>query len=227
MTGPVKRRYDATRRQEQARENRRRIIEAATSLFAARGYAGTSMTEIAAAAGVAVQTVYGAFGTKVNLLARAIDVGLAGDDAPVPMADREPVRQVMAEPDPYRTIEMYAALTAAISARAHGVVLAAWAAAPSDPAVAALVAELDAQRLTGMTSAARSLAAKARAAGCLAEDITEDDIRDALWIFNSAQLYGMLLRDRGWSPERYERWLARSWTRLLLTPRPAVSPCGP
>ena len=219
MTARVKRRYDATRRREQARENHRRIIEAATSLFAARGYAGTSMTEIAAAAGVAVQTVYGAFGTKVNLLARAIDVGLAGDDAPVPMADREPVRQVMAEPDPYRTVEMYAALTAAISARAHGVVLAAWAAAPSDPAVAGLVAELDAQRLNGMTGAARSLAAKATAAGCLAEDITEDDIRDALWIFNSAQLYGMLLRDRGWTPERYETWLARAWTRLLLTPR--------
>lgn len=219
MTARVKRRYDATRRREQARENHRRIIEAATSLFAARGYAGTSMTEIAAAAGVAVQTVYAAFGTKVNLLARAIDVSLAGDDAPVAMAEREPVRQVMAEPDPYRTVEMYAALTAAISARAHGIVLAAWAAAPSDPAVAALVAELDAQRLRGMTGAARSLAAKARAAGCLAEDVTEEDIRDALWIFNSAQLYGLLLRDRGWTPERYERWLARAWTRLLLTPR--------
>lgn len=219
MTAPVKRRYDATRRRQQARENQRRIIDAATSLFAARGYAGTSMTDVAAAAGVAVQTVYAAFGTKVNLLARAIDVGLAGDDAPAAMANREPVRQVMAEPDPYRTVEMYAALTAAISARAHGVVLAAWAAAPSDPAVAALVAKLDAQRLTGMSNAARSLAAKARAAGCLAEDITEDDIRDALWIFNSAQLYGLLLRDRGWTPERYERWLARAWTRLLLTPR--------
>lgn len=218
MTARVKRRYDATRRREQARENHRRIIEAATSLFAARGYAGTSMTEIAAAAGVAVQTVYAAFGTKVNLLARAIDVSLAGDDAPVAMAEREPVRQVMAEPDPYRTVEMYAALTAAISARAHGIVLAAWAAAPSDPAVAALVAVLDAQRLRGMTGAARSLAAKARAAGCLAEDVTEEDIRDALWIFNSAQLYGLLLRDRGWTPERYERWLARAWTRLLLTP---------
>ena len=220
MTAPVKRRYDATRRQEQARENQRRIIDAATSLFAARGYAGTSLTEIAAAAGVAVQTVYAAFGTKVNLLARAIDVSLAGDDASVPMAEREPVRQVMAEPDPYRAVQMYAALTAAISARAHGIVLAAWAAAPGDPTVAALVAKLDAQRLRGMTDAARSLAAKARAAGCLADDVTEDDIRDALWVFNSAQLYGLLLHDRGWTPERYQAWLARAWTRLLLTPRP-------
>lgn len=220
MTAPVKRRYNATRRQEQARENRRRIIDAATSLFAARGYAGTSLAEIAAAAGVAVQTVYAAFGTKVTLLSRAIDVSLVGDHAPVPMAERESVRQIIAEPDPYRTVEMYAALTAAISARAHGIVLAAWAAAPSDPAVAALVAELDAQRLHGMTEAARSLAAKARMAGCLAPDTTEEDIRDALWVFNSAQLYGLLLRDRGWTLERYQAWLARAWTRLLLAPRP-------
>ena len=220
MTAPVKRRYDATRRQEQARENQRRIIDAATTLFADRGYAGTPLTEIAAAAGVAVQTVYAAFGTKVNLLARAIDASLAGDDAPVPMAERDPVRRIIAEPDPYRTVEMYAALTAAISARAHGIVLAAWAAAPSDPAVAALVAELDAQRLRGMTDAARSLAAKARAAGCLAEDVTEEDIRDALWVFNSAQLYGLLLRDLGWTPDHYQAWLTRAWTRLLLTPRP-------
>jgi len=220
MTAPVKRRYDATRRQEQARENQRRIIDAATTLFADRGYAGTPLTEIAAAAGVAVQTVYAAFGTKVNLLARAIDASLAGDEAPVPMAERDPVRRIIAEPDPYRTVEMYAALTAAISARAHGIVLAAWAAAPSDPAVAALVAELDAQRLRGMTDAARSLAAKARAAGCLAEDVTEEDIRDALWVFNSAQLYGLLQRDRGWTPDHYQAWLTRAWTRLLLTPRP-------
>ena len=220
MTAPVKRRYDATRRQEQARENQRRIIDAATTLFADRGYAGTPLTEIAAAAGVAVQTVYAAFGTKVNLLARAIDASQAGDDAPVPMAEPDPVRRIIAEPDPYRTVEMYAALTAAISARAHGIVLAAWAAAPSDPAVAALVAELDAQRLRGMTDAARSLAAKARAAGCLAEDVTEEDIRDALWVFNSAQLYGLLLRDRGWTPDHYQAWLTRAWTRLLLTPRP-------
>ena len=220
MTAPVKRRYDATRRQEQARENQRRIIDAATTLFADRGYAGTPLTEIAAAAGVAVQTVYAAFGTKVNVLARAIDASLAGDDAPVPMAEPDPVRRIIAEPDPYRTVEMYAALTAAISARAHGIVLAAWAAAPSDPAVAALVAELDAQRLRGMTDAARSLAAKARAAGCLAEDVTEEDIRDALWVFNSAQLYGLLLRDRGWTPDHYQAWLTRAWTRLLLTPRP-------
>jgi TetR/AcrR family transcriptional regulator, regulator of autoinduction and epiphytic fitness len=219
MPARVKRRYDATGRQEQARQNRRRIIGAAVSLFAARGYAGTSLAEVASAAGVAVQTVYAAFGTKVNLLKHAIDVSLAGDDAPVPMMDRDAVRQMMAEPDPYRVLARYAAQVRAVTERAAGVMLAAWAAAPGDPAVAALVANLDAQRLRGMTALAASIAAKARQAGCLADGITEEDIRDALWAFNSPQLTSLLLRDRGWSPDRFEAWLARSWTRLLLDPR--------
>ncbi len=219
MTVPVKRRYDATRRREQAAENRRRITAAAAELFAARGYAGTSLSEIAAAAGVAVQTVYAAFGAKVNLLKNAIDVSLAGDDAPVPMAGRDEVRQMIAEPDPYRVLAMYAAHVGTVSVRAGGVLLAAWAAAPGDPAVAALVADLDAQRLRGMTDAAAGIAAKARATGCLADGITEEDIRDTLWAFNSPQLYGLLLRDRGWSPQRYTSWLARAWTKILLDPR--------
>jgi AcrR family transcriptional regulator len=218
MPARVKRRYDATGRREQARQNRRRIIAAAVSLFAARGYAGTSLAEIASAAGVAVQTVYAAFGTKVNLLKHAIDVSLAGDDAPVPMIDRDAVRQMMADPDPYQVLARYAAQVRVVAERAAGVMLAAWAAAPGDPAVAALMADLDAQRLRGMTALAASIAAKARQAGCLADGITEEDIRDALWAFNSPQLISLLLRDRGWSPDQFQTWLARSWTRLLLDP---------
>jgi hypothetical protein len=128
-------------------------------------------------------------------------------------------RPLHAEPDPYRVLAMYAAQVRVVTERAGGILLAAWDAAPSDPAVAALVTDLDAQRLRGMTALAASLAAKAREAGCLAAGITEEDIRDALWALNSPQLTGLMLRDRGWSPERFEAWLARSWTRLLLDPR--------
>jgi GNAT superfamily N-acetyltransferase len=143
----------------------------------------------------------------------------AGDDAPVPMMDRDAVRQMMAEPDPCRVLARYAAQVRAVAGRAAGVMVAAWAAAPGDPAVAALMADPDAQRLRGMTALAASIAAKARQAGCLADGITEEDIRDTLWAFNSPQLGILLLRDRGWSPDQYEAWLARSWTRLLLDPR--------
>lgn len=219
MAAPVKRRYDATRRQEQARQNRQKVIDTAARLFAERGYAGTSLTDVAAEAGVAVQTLYAAFGTKANLLKHAIDVSLAGDHAPVPMIERESVQQMIAEPDPYRVLAMYAAHVRQVTERAGGILLAAWAARTSDPAIAALVADLDAQRLRGMTDAARSITAKATAAGCLADGITEDDIRDLMWALNSPQIYGLLLGDRGWTPDRFQAWLARTWTRLLLDPR--------
>ena len=74
MTGHVKRRYDATRRRAQARQNQRRMIDSAARLFAERGYAATPLTDIAADADVAIQTLYVTFGTKANLLKRAIDV---------------------------------------------------------------------------------------------------------------------------------------------------------
>ena len=218
MTAPVKRRYDATRRRAQARQNQQRAIDAAARLFAERGYAATSLTEVAAEAEMAVQTLYVAFATKANLLKYAIDVSLAGDHLPVRMSDRDFVRQMRAETDPRRELAIYAAHVREVAQRAGGLLLAAWSAAGSDPAVRELTAELDAQRLRGMTAAASDIAAKATRAGCLAGGITEEDIRDALWAFNSPQVYGLLLHDLGWSPDRFEAWLVRSWSRLLLDP---------
>jgi AcrR family transcriptional regulator len=218
MTEVVKRRYNSARRQEQARQNQERMIDAAARLFAERGYAATSLTEVAAEAGIAVQTLYAAFGTKANLLKHAIDAALAGDHLPVPMMERDFARQMIAEPDPRKVLAIYAAHVREVAERAGGLLLAAWTASASDPAASELITELDAQRMRGMTAAASDIAAKAIQAGCLADGITEDDIRDALWAFNSPQLYGLLLHDRGWSPDHFQAWLARSWVRLLLDP---------
>jgi AcrR family transcriptional regulator/mRNA-degrading endonuclease RelE of RelBE toxin-antitoxin system len=209
---------DTTRRREQASQNRQRIIDAARALFAARGYAATSLAQVAAEAGVAVQTVYAAFGTKASLLKHAIDVALVGDHAQVPMIEREAIKRIIAEPDPHQALAAYAALVRQVAERAGALLAAAWAAAPSDPAVAALTDELDAQRLRGMTSAAQTIAAKAAAAGYLADGITELDIRDLLWALNSPQIYSMLVGELGWSPDRFQHWLTRAWTRLLLDP---------
>ncbi len=218
MTGTVKRRYNAARRQAQARQNQQRVIDAAARLFAERGYAATALTEVAAEAEVAVQTLYAAFGTKANLLKHAIDVVLAGDHLPVPMMERDFVQQMIAEPDPCQVLAIYAAHVRQVAERAGGLLVAAWTASASDPTVKELTIELDAQRMRGMTAAASDIAAKATQAGCLAVGITADDIRDALWAFNSPQLYGLLLNDLGWSPDRFQAWLTRSWIRTLLDP---------
>src|SRR6266545_3209775 len=117
MVEDVKRRYDASRRQEQARENRGRVLATARTLFLTKGYAETAMPEIAKAAGVSTQTVYKAFANKATLLKAVFDVSVAGDDEPVPIAERHLIATIRAEPDPARQIAMYFKHIAAVAPR--------------------------------------------------------------------------------------------------------------
>ena len=90
--------YDATGRREQARANRARVLDTARDLFVADGYAATSMTRIARAAGVSTPTVFAAFGSKANLLKEAAESALVGDAEPVPLAERPQMRRVYEAP---------------------------------------------------------------------------------------------------------------------------------
>src|ERR671937_214158 len=99
MSRPVKRRYDASRRQEHAAENRTWIIAAAHGLFVQKGYGSTTIAEIARAAGVAAETVYATFQSKSNLLHRTWDVAVGGDEQDVHLLDRPEMRAVFDEPD--------------------------------------------------------------------------------------------------------------------------------
>src|SRR6186997_942122 len=95
MVARVKgKKYDSPRRQEQARETRQRIIDAARDLFVAQGYGHTTISEVASTAGVAVETVYAAFGNKHTLLRQAWYVSFRGDESDVPLWDRPEIRQV-------------------------------------------------------------------------------------------------------------------------------------
>jgi len=91
VTSATKRSYESPRRDDQARATRRAIVSAATQLFLERGYAGTTMEAIAAAANVSRKTVFTAGGSKFTLLKDAFDWSLVGDDEPVAMADRSPL----------------------------------------------------------------------------------------------------------------------------------------
>src|SRR5690349_4388687 len=99
MVDGVKRRYDSTRRLQQARENRQRILVAAQELFVDQGYGSTTIADVARTAGVAVETVYAAFRNKPSLLHRAWDVAVGGDEQDVHLLDRPEMREVFAEPD--------------------------------------------------------------------------------------------------------------------------------
>ena len=137
----VKRRYESARRQEQARQTRRAILDAAGRLFVDPGYAATPLTAIAAEAGVAVQTVYAVFGSKRQLLSELVDVTVAGDDEPVALPDRPFVAEIRALPDPRAKLARYARHLAETHARQAEVMIALAGAATADADAAAHLAQ--------------------------------------------------------------------------------------
>src|SRR3954447_27046908 len=122
---PAPRPYRSARRETQARHTRRRIVEAATSVFLRRGYAGATVRAIAAEAGVSVPTVELAFGTKARLLRAAIDVAIAGDDDAVPVLDRSWTSAAIAATSADEFLSVVATVIGAAQARSAGLVLAA------------------------------------------------------------------------------------------------------
>ena len=158
----VKRRYDSSRRQEQARQTRRAILEAAGRLFVDPGYAATPLTAVAAEAGVAVQTVYAVFGSKRQLLSDLVDVTLAGDDEPVALPDRPFVAEIRALADPRAKLARYARHLAEVNARQAQVMLALAGAATADPDAAAIWRKNIDERRRGMAMFAAELVAHRR-----------------------------------------------------------------
>jgi AcrR family transcriptional regulator len=214
MTRSVKRTrpYDSTRRQEQARQTRAAILEAAGTMFRERGYARTTVTAVAEAAGVSVETVYKAFGNKAHLLKGVFDVAIVDDHAPVPMLQRDLVQRIEAAPDPRRKFEMYGDHLALAGPRAGPVQLLVRAAGAGDPEVAAVWDQMSSERLYGMTEFARHL----YDGGYLRAGVTLEEARDVLWTYNSVELYDLLVVQRGWTPERYGAWVARALASALL-----------
>lgn len=221
-TPPASRRYDATSRRAQAQANRERILQVATRLFLTHGYAATSMAQIATEAGVSTPTVFAAYKGKVNLLKQAIDAAIVGDTAAVALNDRPAMRDVHSARTPPEALHSYAAVIADVAARAYPIYAVAHAAADADPQIAALVADLDQQRLTGATYIATTVADRL--------GTTDPDrlayLRDTIWTLNSPLLYGLLVKQRGWTTQAYQRWIATALTALTAT-SPDHNPASP
>jgi AcrR family transcriptional regulator len=214
MSSPVKprRRYDASRRQEQARRSRLAVLETARQLFLDHGYAATTMPAIAAAAGVSVQSVYKAFGNKAALLKSVFDVAIAGDDQPVSMPQRAALGRIRDEPDPRRKLRLYGEFVAEVSPRHVPIQLLARAAAATDPEAAGVWEQLQSERLAGMGLFAGALHQQ----GHLRPDVPMEEARDLLWTCNSPEVYELLVLQRGWTPRRYGSWVADTLIAAFL-----------
>jgi AcrR family transcriptional regulator len=209
----VKRRYESAHRQEQAQQTRRAILDAAAALFVEPGYAATPLTAIAAEAGVAIQTVYKVFGSKQALLAALVDVTIAGDDEPVALPDRQFVAQIRALTDARAKLDRYARHLVDTHARQAQVMLALAAAATADSEAAAIWSKNRDDRRNGMTMFAADLAST----GELRPEHTLDTAADVLWLAMDVHNYDWLVRQRGWPPERFQRWYVDTVAAALLT----------
>lgn len=214
MTRAVKRprRYDSTKRREQARQNRWTVLQAARRRFLEQGYSATTMSEIAADAGLSVESVYKMFANKAGLVKAVYDISIAGDDEPVPIAEREDVRAVVAEPTPARKIEMYARHLTTTMPRSAPVTLMLRDAAAADPAAAEVWRTTREEFLYGMTEFAKNL----HSTGRLRKDMTPKLTRDVLWSVNSVEMYELLVLERGWPLKRYAEFLASTLKNALL-----------
>ena len=150
MPSPVKRRYDATRRQQAAARTRAAILEAARELFAERGYAATPMTAIADRAGVALNTVYASVGRKPELARLLIETAISGTGQAIPAEQRDYVQAIRAAPDAGTKIAIYAAAITATAPRMALVLSIIQEAARDEPGLAALWSEIAERRAANM-----------------------------------------------------------------------------
>jgi AcrR family transcriptional regulator len=208
----TRRPYAGAARQARTRRTRAAVIEAALSLFVERGYAATTIEAISDRSDTPQPTVYRLFSSKLGILKAVLDVSVGGDDEAVAVADRPQVRALLSAEDPKDQLAGFAALLRDIMTRAGPVHRILADAARSDEGAASLLAEIARQRHEGQRRIARSLARS----GALRPGLRERDAADIIHALGSPEVHGLLVIDRGWSGERYEKWLRSILTDQLL-----------
>jgi AcrR family transcriptional regulator len=189
-------------RSQRAQQTRVRILDAAGELFLERGYGATVLPDIAAKAGVSVQSIYFIYGNKRTLLKELVDTSIAGDDQPIATMDRPWFREAMAARTAAAHLRAHVAGTASILERVAPIMKVVEGAAAADPLVAELWSFDGNPRLTVHAAAAESLMAKPGArAGVSAERAAH-----VLYGILSPELYLLFVRDCGWSTERFSAW---------------------
>ena len=199
-------------REQQVRATRQAILLAARELFIAQGYGATTLDEIAQRAGVSKPTVFSAVGNKQAVLKTVRDVAIAGDDEPVPVGQRPVVERVRAAPDQLTAVAVLAAHLTGVAGRYAEINEVLHTAADSgEPALRELWATEEDQRLIGARLWLRLLAEK----GGLTGGVGRTHAADLLWLLMAPDHYFRLVHVRGWTPRRYERWLATAISNVL------------
>ena len=210
---PVKtRHYDGSARRAKSERTRRRILAAADAQLRLHGYANTTVTAIAAAAEVHVDTVYALVGKKGEIVRELIELALSGSDHTIPAADRPYVAAIRAEPDAANKLVLYANATADMLARVAPLFTALRDAAGADASAAEIRREFSDRRARNMREFVHDVAS----VGGLRAGLDIETAADTVWATNSPEIYLMLTVERGWTTQQFTDWLADVWAELLL-----------
>jgi AcrR family transcriptional regulator len=160
---------------------------------------------------VPTATVYRLFASKLGILKAVLDTSIAGDDQPLSVQERPDVAPLFGEPVATELLAGFARVTTAINQRTNDVYRVLVSAASSDPAAADLLVEIQQQRDQGQGQIAHALAR----AGSLRAGLRERDAADLIHALMSPEIYRLLVVDRGWTPERYQQYLATTLAQQL------------
>ncbi len=201
-----------SRRAERTEQTRQRIVESATALFDARGYATTTMEAIAEGADVAVETVYSRFRSKWNLLDAILEPAIVGVTDGRDLFDLPEIAEIRHNRDQRTQIRMLAHFSRGIlsrSAIAHRILRSA---AASDPKAAELQRGDAKRRGDGQRIYIEMLVTN----GSLRDGLTADDAAATYSALSNPNSYALLVSERGWTADKFEQWLGESLTLLLL-----------
>jgi AcrR family transcriptional regulator len=205
-----KRKYSSAVREEQAARTRARILDAASKLFLERGYARTTMKDIAAQADVARDTVHAIFGSKAQVLTALIDLRLVPDGAVLNVTQRPDAQAIKDEADQRRQIELFAKFIARISTELRPVFEVLRTASAVEPEMGKVFEDMDDFRLKNMQTYSTWIAAR----GPLR--VNTRQAGEIIWALASPDVARMLCDELGWTESQHARWLADTLIRTLL-----------
>ena len=205
-----RRRYDSSRRQEDARRNRQAVLDVAERRFLADGYATTTVAAIAVEAGVSSELVYKAYGGKGGLV-QAIYERRLGGTGEVPAYQRSDEMRERHN-DPRSIMHEWGLLTAEVAATLTPIRLLLRAAATTDPDMGRLLEQIEKERLDRMRHHAEFLAER----GYLRSGVSTDEATDILWACSSTEFYELLVLQRNWPLPRYAQFISDFMTTGLL-----------
>ncbi|HEX2711913.1 MAG TPA: TetR/AcrR family transcriptional regulator [Candidatus Acidoferrales bacterium] len=202
----MKRKYNSLNRRRKAAETRETIAQAAKALFARRGFESATLEEIAEKAGVPLPTVYGLFKSKKGILKEVMERAMFGREYATL------VQQTKEIAHPEERLRGVAKITRSVYDTEREEMNLLRGAVVVAPEFAELEREREQRRFERQLVNLKLLAA----AKALRKDLTVGTARDVLWALTGREPYRLLVIEKKWSPDQYEKWLGDLLIQALL-----------